>query len=67
MNTLLCQLFATLRPAFMVSGLAGWRPRPGMTSFLDFLTPSNAGIYCAIGTGRSLSSGRAQARSRGPV
>jgi hypothetical protein len=28
----------------MVSGLAGWRPRPGMTSFLDFLTPSQAGI-----------------------
>jgi hypothetical protein len=39
----LCQCVG--RPAFMVSGLAGWRPRPGMTSFLDFLTPSIAGIH----------------------
>jgi hypothetical protein len=28
----------------MVSGLAGWRPRPGMTSFLDFPTPSFTGV-----------------------
>jgi hypothetical protein len=33
------------RPVFMVSGLAGWRPRPGMTSFLNFLIPARkAGI-----------------------
>jgi hypothetical protein len=38
---LLCQ--CVRRPVFMVSGLAGWRPRPGMTSFLDFLTPAGAG------------------------
>jgi hypothetical protein len=31
---LLCQ--CVRRPVFMVSGLPGWRPRPGMTSFFRF-------------------------------
>jgi hypothetical protein len=56
---LLCQ--CVRRPVLMVSGLAGWRPRPGMTSFFDFVTASKAGIQPYQGlmdSGSSLRYGR---------
>jgi hypothetical protein len=42
MNTIFANVFAGL--CFMASGLAGWRPRPGMTRILNFPTRSFPGM-----------------------
>jgi hypothetical protein len=61
MNTIFANVFKAL-----CSWLPGSRatPAPRNDEVLNFLTPPKAGIYGTIGTGRSLSSGRANPGGR---